>query len=240
MGSSQSLSVTYIGAIGRDLLRVNSLSNLNPNFPFISLTDNSATSDYHALQLKFQRRLSRGLQALASYTFSHSIDSASTDAFANYLNTPGSLASPNLDRGNSDFDVRHSFTAGLTYNLPSVGSQNAVRAILGGWSLDAFVVARSALPVDVVEAQFNGNGIALKPRPNLVPGVPLELFGGGYPGGKIFNKGALTAAPPASRAISGAMCCGVSTPRRPISACSESFASRRRWVFASGASSSTS
>ena len=46
-------------------------------------------SDYHAFQLKLQRRLSRGLQALASYTFSHSIDSGSTDAFATYLNTPG-------------------------------------------------------------------------------------------------------------------------------------------------------
>jgi hypothetical protein len=84
---------------------------------------------------------------------------------------------------------------GLTYNLPSVGSQNAVRAILGGWSLDAFGVARSALPVDVVEPQFNANGVALKPRPNLVPGVPIELIGGGYPGGKIFNKAAFAAAP---------------------------------------------
>ena len=67
----------------------NQLFNVNPNFQFVALTDNSATSDYHALQLKFQRRLSQGLQALASYTFSHSIDIASTDAFATYLNTPG-------------------------------------------------------------------------------------------------------------------------------------------------------
>ncbi len=62
-----SLSLTYIGAIGRDLLRVTILSNPNPNFQFVSVTDNSATSDYHALQLRFQRRLSRGLQGLASY-----------------------------------------------------------------------------------------------------------------------------------------------------------------------------
>jgi hypothetical protein len=98
----------------------------NSNFGFVSVTSNSATSDYNALQVKFQRRLSRGLQALTSYTFSRSIDIASTDAVANYLNTPGSIASPNIDRGNSDFDIRHSFTAGgrervnqdLTDNLP--------------------------------------------------------------------------------------------------------------------------
>jgi hypothetical protein len=76
--------------------------------------------------MKFERQLSRGLQALASYTWSHSIDIASTDAFANYLNTPRSVANPNIDRGNSDFDVRHAFTAGVTYNLPSPGWKNIV------------------------------------------------------------------------------------------------------------------
>ena len=195
IGSSQTVSLTYVGAIGRDLLRVNPLLNVNPNFQFVSITDNSATSDYHALQLKLQRRLSRGLQGLASYTFSHSIDSSSTDAFANYLNTPLSLANPNIDRGSSDFDIRHSFTAGVTYDLPSPGRNKFARPVLGGWSVDAFVLARSAPPVNVVGAIFIGAGIDLYPRPNVKPGVPLELFGAQYPGGKIFNKAAFIAAP---------------------------------------------
>jgi hypothetical protein len=194
MGRSQSLSLTYIGAIGRDLLRVSILSNVNPNFPFVSVTDNSATSDYHALQLKFQRRLSRGLQAMASYTFSHSIDTSSTDAFSHYLNTPGAFASPNVDRGDSDFDIRHSFTTGFTYDLPSGGSP-AARAIVGDWSLDSFVLARSAPPVDVVGALYFAAGTALYPRPNVNPGVPLERYGAGYPGGKIFNNAAFTTPP---------------------------------------------
>jgi hypothetical protein len=193
LGSSQSLSLAYIGAIGRRLLRETNLYNPNPDFQFIGVTDNSTTSDYHALQLKFQRRLSRGLEALASYTFSHSIDSASTDAFADYLNTPGSFANPNIDRGNSDFDIRHAFTAGGTYILPSPGSQRAVREILGGWSVDSFVFARSAPPVDVVGGIFFAAETALYPRPNVNPGVPLELFGAGYPGGKIFNRAAFSA-----------------------------------------------
>jgi hypothetical protein len=74
IGNGQSLSLTFIGAVGRDLLRVTNLFNTNPDFQFVSVTDDTATSDYHALQLKLQRRLSRGLQALASYTFSHSIE----------------------------------------------------------------------------------------------------------------------------------------------------------------------
>ena len=192
VGSSQSLSLTYIGAIGRDLLRVTQFINLNPNFSFIGLTDNSATSDYHALQLKYQRRLSRGLQALASYSFSHSIDSASTDAFANDLNTPGSLAIPNVDRGNSDFDIRHSFTTGLTYDLPVPRSDKTLHAILGGWSLDSFVSARTAPPVDLGYTVTRAGIYDFNPRPNLTPGVPLELFGSGYPGGKVINKAAFT------------------------------------------------
>jgi hypothetical protein len=195
LGSSQTVSLTYIGAIGRDLLRVINLYNPNPDFAFVSVTNNSATSDYHALQLKFQRRLSRGLQALASYTFSHSIDSASTDAAANYLSTPASIGSSNIDRGDSDFDIRHAFTAGVTYDVPSPESDKIVRAILGGWSLDGFILARSAPPVDVVGGIFFAAGTALYPRPNVNAGVPLDFHGSAYPGGKIFNSAAFSAPP---------------------------------------------
>lgn len=194
LGSSQSLSLTYVGAVGRDLLRVTALSNVSPNFPPVSLTSNTATSDYHALQLKFQRRLSHGLQTVASYSFSHSIDIASTDATI-YLNTPGTIASPSIDRGDSDFDLRHSFTPGVSYDLPSPGSQKAVHAILGGWSLDGFVLGRSAPPLDVVGALSLAAGVALSSRPNVNPGVPLEFHGSGYPGGKIFRNAAFTAVP---------------------------------------------
>jgi hypothetical protein len=195
LGSSQSFSFTYVGAIGRDLLRVTNIINPNPDFHQVSLTNNTATSDYQALQVKFQRRLSRGLQALASYTFSHSIDNASTDAFANYLNTPSFIANPNIDRGNSDFDIRHSFTAGVTYDLPSPESNKFAHAVLGGWSVDSFILARSAPPVDVVGGIYFAAGTALYPRPNVNPGVPLVLYGSQYPGGKIFNKAAFTAPP---------------------------------------------
>ena len=206
LGTSQTVSLTYIGAIGRDLLRVTNLFNPNPNFAFVNVTGNSATSDYHALQLKFERRLPRGLQALASYSFSHSIDIASTDAFANYLNTPGGGAYQNLDRGDSDFDIRHSFTAGVTYDLPSPGSQKVVHAAFGGWSLDSFVIARSAPPVDVVGAIYFAAGTALYPRPNVVAGVPLVLYGSQYPGGKAFNNTIIPAACPDGSNQVGAWC----------------------------------
>jgi hypothetical protein len=193
LGSSQSLSFTYIGAYGRDLLRVTNIYNPNPNFFQINLTDNTASSYYHALQVKFQRRLSHGLQGLTSYSFAHSIDNASTDAFANYLNTPRGGAYASSDRGNSDFDIRQSFTAGVTYDLPSPRWSSFAHATLGGWSVDTFLLARTAPPVNIVGSPYFGpGGTALYPRPNLVPGVPLEIFGSQYPGGKILNQAAFT------------------------------------------------
>jgi len=185
------------------LLRTTNLLNPNPNFQGVLVTSNTASSYYDALQLKFVRRLSRGLQAPGSYTFSHSIDIAWTDAFANYLNTPSGGAYPNIDRGDSDFDIRHSFTAGVTYDFPMPGQQRALRAASGGWSVDTFLLARSAPPVDIVGAEYFAAGTELYPRPNVVPGVPLELFGSQYPGGKIFNKAAFTAAPPGQQGSFG-------------------------------------
>jgi hypothetical protein len=107
-----------------------------------------------------------------------------------YLNTPGAVANPNIDRGDSDFDIRHSFTAGVTYDLPSPESNKIARAALGSWSVDSFIFARTAPPVDLIGAFSFTPGALFHPRPIVNPGVPLELYGSQYPGGKIFNKAA--------------------------------------------------
>src|SRR5262245_37995667 len=95
------------------MLRDDSLPN--PNFTKVRIVRNEATSDYHALQLQFQRRLSRGLQALASYTWSHSIDISSAESSRTVSITK---IDPNTNRGSSDFDVHHAFTTAVTYDIP--------------------------------------------------------------------------------------------------------------------------
>jgi hypothetical protein len=185
LGSSQTISATYIGAAGRDLLRPYYLGNPTPDFLSVFVTTNTGNSDYNALQLKYQRRLSRGLQALASYSFSHSIDNSSDDS--GIFTTPA-LANSNVDRGSSDFDVRHAFTGALTYNVPTPGTQKLARAILGDWSADTFLFVRTALPVNIYGAPSVVNGIESQARPNVVPGIPFYLYGPQYPGGKAFNN----------------------------------------------------
>jgi hypothetical protein len=193
LGQSQSVSVTYVGAIGRELLRESNFSAPNADFPgAVSVTQNTGTSDYHALQLKFQRRLTSGLQALASYTWSHSLDNASSD-FAS--STPTSIASANIDRGSSDFDIRNAFNGAVSYDVPFPAGHRAGMAVFGGWSIDGLLTARSALPVNVIASTFVVGGAQFVSRPNVVEGVPLYLYGSEFPGGKAINRAAFTNPP---------------------------------------------
>ena len=197
LGASQTVSASYVGAAGRRLLGLESWANPNPNFTgngFIIATRNTANSDYHAMQLQFQRRLSRGLQALASYTWSKSLDNTSSDSFRTI---PGTSLDPKIDRGPSDFDVRHTFTAAVTYDLPNPKFGSFGNAIFHNWSLNTIVVARSAPPVNVNTGTnfFNVFGVL---RPDLVAGVPLYINDSSLPGGRQINRLAFTT-PPAGR-----------------------------------------
>jgi len=197
LGRQQTLSASYIGSVGRRLMQSTFLISPNPSFAAAVLINNAATSDYDALQLQFQRRLSRGLQALASYTWSHSIDTASAGSFGNSSNLVGPSGS-NSNRGPSDFDIRNAFSAGVTYDVPAPKVNAFTNTTLRGWSLENVIQARSAPPVDISDTHFFGlfSNFALGDiRPDVVPGQPLYLYGPQYPGGKAFNPAALTSPP---------------------------------------------
>ena len=190
VGSKQAISVTYAGAAGRRLLQTNEISSppSNPNVGAAFFTDNTATSSYHSLQLQFERRLLRGLQALASYTWSHSIDDGSASSTANLANA-GFSSGGGSNRGPSDFDIRNAFSAGVTYNIPSHLPTALGKTLLSAWSIESFVIARSAPPVNVYEGLVFGDLRAFQTnvRPDAVPGIPLTLYGAQYPGGKAIN-----------------------------------------------------
>jgi hypothetical protein len=189
LGVKQSLTATYIGSAGRRLLQAASVLSPNPDLGSAVLIGNRATSDYDALQLQFRRRLSRQIQVLASYTWAHSIDTASASSYGLGSNTISSLTNPNASRGPSDFDIRNAFSAGLSYELPAPRGSALGKAVLGGWSLRSIIQARSAPPVDVYDSSLfeTAGGFLTNVRPDVVPGIPLYLYGNQYPGGKAFN-----------------------------------------------------
>jgi len=193
LGKQQTLSVSYIGAAGRRLIQTAAISQPNPNLSSSQLITNAGNSDYDTLQLQFQRRLSRGLQALASYSWSHSLDTGSAGSVGSGSNALPGLNS-NVNRGPSDFDVRNAFSMALTYDVPAPKSNAVAGAILRGWSTENIIQARSATPVDVYYSYLGrlSNGFQTNPRPDVVPGQPFSLYGPMYPGGKAFNPGAFT------------------------------------------------
>jgi hypothetical protein len=194
LGKDQSLSASYIGASGRRLLQTAFVTAPNPSFANAALIGNSASSDYNALQIEFHRRLSHGLQALSSYTWSHSIDDGSTGTYSIGSDTLVPGASPGSNRGPSNFDTRHKLSMGLTYDIPAPLTNHVGKAVLRGWSVDSVLQAWSAPPVNVYYSFIQTLlGARTDVRPDLVPGVPLYLYGSQYPGGKAFNAAAFTA-----------------------------------------------
>src|SRR5258708_11693869 len=154
LGKQQTISASYIGAAGRRLLQSILVLSPNASITQAQFVTNTATSDYDALQLQFRRRLSHGIQALASYTWAHSIDTGSAGSIGNFTNVLTPTAGASSNRGPSDFDIRHAFSIGFTYDVPVPKINAFTSGILGGWSLQSVIQGRSSPPVDISDANF--------------------------------------------------------------------------------------
>jgi hypothetical protein len=182
---SSAASVSYVGSSGRRLLRREGYVNRATNRPALVLATNNGTSDFHSLQLQYRSRDFRGLQGTVSYTWSHSIDNGSWDSASFLVYNPAQSGS---DRGSSNFDVRHSFQAALSYDL---GRIRGFGRWGRGWQLSTMLRARTGFPIDVVshEDAF-GLGFDNDVRPDLVPGQPIWQADPFAPGGRRLNAAA--------------------------------------------------
>jgi hypothetical protein len=192
LGRKDSLTLGYVGSGARKLLTTFQTvpaalgnSNFAPSAT-LEVTQGRASSSYNSFQMKYQRELHQGLQALISYTWAHSIDNASSNFGIYYLL-----------RASSDFDIRHNLQAAVTYLTPRVPLSGGFGHLLNNWGVDCRLQAHSALPVDVI-----GNlelspptGTYLQYQPNLVSGQPLYLHGPNYPGGRVINYNAFALPP---------------------------------------------
>ena len=196
LGKADVLTVTYLGAAGRKLMRQDIYDAPNPSFTGeFEVMSNDADSSYNALQVQYRHRFSHGLQTLLSYTWAHSIDDASSDTY--FVNLPASDAPLSQERGSSDYDIRHTFSGAVSYNMPAPGS-GIWKAIFGNWGTDSIIYARSAPPVNVVTgldpfpAGEIATGVYGAVRPNLIPGVPLWISNPNVAGGREINRAAFT------------------------------------------------
>jgi hypothetical protein len=186
LGSEQSVTIGYVGSNGRRLIetQIFNLAAINPTFTTIYQYQNGLSSSYNALQAQYKRRLSHGLQALASYTWSHGIDFESQD---NGLEP--------YERGNSDYDVRNNFTAALSYDLPNRYPDVWQRVLFSQWGGDLRLTARTAFPVEIEGPELTdpATGNRYYGLLNYNSSVPLYLNQAGKPGGRVVNRAAFSA-----------------------------------------------
>lgn len=142
LGPSQKVVATYVGNQSRHLAPGGAYAS--GRIPTVSqqLFSDSA-ANYEALQVQFQRRLSRGLQVIAAYTWAHSLDDA--------LVYQGGTQPYAVSYGNSDADRRHVVRLGTTYVLPRIGGRQFIRVPLSGWTAAVNIAIQSGSPLSVTD-----------------------------------------------------------------------------------------
>jgi len=207
LGKARMAEIAYVGSKGTRLIDSRDINqahpstnpnNLRPNpyFSDVDIIESQGNSVYHSLQARFEQRLSKGLSALASYTYAKSIDDAS-----GFFTTTGDPNFPqnsydlSAERGRSDFDIRHRFTLSYAYDLPIATGHRW----LGGWQSFGVLTFQTGQPFTVALLADNNNsntgfsnlGYGANNRPNIVGNPSLA-----NPGAQAwFNTAAFAVAP---------------------------------------------
>ncbi|MGH9943545.1 MAG: carboxypeptidase regulatory-like domain-containing protein [Pyrinomonadaceae bacterium] len=194
LGRGRVVEVAYVGSKGTKLLNARDFNQPRPTaaqpnprplpqFDDVNLLESRANSTYHSLQTRLQQRLSRGLSLLASYTYAKSIDDAS-----NFFTSTGDPNFPQdslnvrAERGRSNFDVRHRFSASYAYDLPFgrgqrfLDDEGFLTTLLTGWQTYGVVTLQTGRPFTValrsdIDQSNTGRsnlGFGANDRPNVV------------------------------------------------------------------------
>jgi hypothetical protein len=191
----------------------------NP-FGSVDFKHDVGSSTYNGLNLSLEHRMKNGLSLEGRYTWSHSINDGSIGGGES--NGPENVNCLPCDNGPSIFDVRQNFTLDAVYELPFgpgktfLNGSGALGKVVGGWQLSSIALWHTGHPLtvqmDLSNAVQNPNNPFFVPglastyllpngddqdsqRPDVVPGVPLTLPGGGHNGVPLINAAAFTAPP---------------------------------------------
>ena len=139
---------------------------------------------YNAMQVKLDKRMSHGLQFSVAYTWSKSMDDTSGSTAGDTFSTD-IVSEPwynlSLDKGLSDFDVRHDIVINGLWNVPTVPRMGTFGdKVLGGWQLGLITTLASGVPTSASMTAFNnafdlaGEIVTTNQPPNLVAGCSAQ------------------------------------------------------------------
>jgi hypothetical protein len=180
-----------------------------PDIGSISGTASFGYGNYEALTAKLEKRFSKGLQFISSYTYGHALaDSGTTLSGSNglYTKDPANFAT---SYASASWDIRHTFVTGFTYQIPFGrgmaygGNMNRVADILvGGWQTNGILTLHTGQPYTL---RANGcQGIFGGCSPDIVAGAnPNAAPAGGRNPGEWFNTANIIAPGPLSEGTLG-------------------------------------
>jgi hypothetical protein len=162
-GANYALEIAYVGSRGRQMMLkgdpnqappVVGVTDQNRNRPYAALwpalrsvgqAQSTGTLDYHALLVKFQRRFANNFSILNAYTYGQSIDlNSDNDGSVTLTN----VYDPQYNRGPSDYDVKHTLSTSVIYELPWGRTD-----WWGGWQTNGILYLRSGLPLTITQTQ---------------------------------------------------------------------------------------
>ncbi len=148
---------------------VSESSPILPGKPLGNITqvESTGNSSYNALWISANKRLARGLQIDAYYTWSKSLDYNSLSTEAIVVQDSYNLRN---DRGLSDFDARHRFVTNAIYELPFHSNR-----FVEGWQVAMILQAQSGNPVNIVTSNSTVTGVANTVRPDVTG--PIAIIG---------------------------------------------------------------
>jgi hypothetical protein len=124
---------------------------------------NGATSDYHSLQAEVRHRMKNGVSFQGNYTFSKLL----TDSIATAqtrIDTYLDNARPRIDRGRSEYDIKHGINANFAYELPFgrgkmllSNANGVVNRVVGGWQTSGIMKWQSGSPVSIISGRGTFN-----------------------------------------------------------------------------------
>jgi outer membrane receptor protein involved in Fe transport len=136
---------------------------------FINQLQTTAKSNYNSLQTSLRVNDWHGVTSIVNYVWSHSLDTAS-DSFDFVPNAaqPNDSTRPNLEYGNSNFDIRNRFTWIFAYDLPHMGGD--WQKLKNGWGVNSAITLQNGQPFNLnynFEGDFSGSGESFD-RPDVV------------------------------------------------------------------------
>ncbi|MGD0955778.1 MAG: carboxypeptidase-like regulatory domain-containing protein [Candidatus Acidiferrales bacterium] len=185
LSNSMILSVGYVGSRAYRLTYglPQNIANSAGVFPYNVATYGSidtlysgAKSNYNALQVSLNKRLYHGLEFLASYTYSHSIDDGSGFENSTFGEAGGGnqgfggggairasnpYCFPACDYASSTYDARQRLVVSYFYEIPGMHGDWIVSRLTKGWTIAGITTFQTGFPLDVADESFPSGGLLL-------------------------------------------------------------------------------